>query len=69
MTHSFRQWLVTQISREDDVGRFARDVARDSTAPEGVSVHLWQAHLNERGAGPGATQAFRDAWSVFMRKC
>jgi uncharacterized protein YozE (UPF0346 family) len=68
MSISFRKWLETHTSRDDNVGRFARDVVRDTSAPEGASVHIWQAHLKDRGAGPGALQAFRDAWKEFERR-
>jgi hypothetical protein len=65
MTTSFREWLEAETSREDDIGRFARDVTVDTEAPQGDSRLVWEAHLKERGAGPGATLAFRDAWAQY----
>jgi hypothetical protein len=67
MTTSFLNWLDTQASREDNIGRFARDVAADAEAPSGNSMDAWQAHLKECGAGQGATQALHDAWAEFLR--
>jgi uncharacterized protein YozE (UPF0346 family) len=68
MATSFREWLEQHTSRDDNVGRFARDVVADASAPTGASMHVWQAHLEKRGAGPGATQAFRHAWNEFTLK-
>jgi uncharacterized protein YozE (UPF0346 family) len=67
MSSSFKNWLETQTERDDDLGRFARDVAQDSAAPGGVSMHVWLDHLQRNSAGPGATQAFHDAWSEYLQ--
>jgi hypothetical protein len=39
MVSSFKGWLESHTTRNINVGRFARDVARDATSPPGVSMH------------------------------
>lgn len=63
---SFITWLSTQESRDDPVGDFARDTRCESPVAE-LDYRGWLRYLDLAHACSGAIDAFKQAWSEWMK--
>jgi uncharacterized protein YozE (UPF0346 family) len=62
----FTTWLLRQTKREDPVGDFARDVARDTGWPVDAQDHDdARAYLERQFACSDAIHAFEQAWEAW----
>ena len=63
---TFTNWLKQQKHRQDIVGDLARDAVEDETGPKGnAGYHVWERHLESKGAVQGALDALAEAWREF----
>lgn len=61
---SFLAWSKAQAKRDDVVGEFARDIARDPRAPSGRATKgQWRDHL---GGSQHLAGALSEAWAEFL---
>ncbi|MRW83749.1 hypothetical protein GJ698_06530 [Pseudoduganella sp. FT26W] len=61
---SFLTWLKTQTKREDIVGDFARDAAKDPRAPGGRATKgEWRDYL---GGAQHLVEALNNSWNDFL---
>ena len=59
---TFKEWLIGQTGRADDVGAFAR-LALDSPPTLPSSLQSWKHHL--RGSDPATVKTFERAWHAW----
>ena len=61
----FRKWISVQLSRNDAVGRFARDASNDSDVREWLSREACIASLTNRKASSAFINAAQSAWDEY----
>ena len=61
----FMTWLEQQEQRQDNVGRFARDVAVDPAAPKSCRIATWRRYLKTMWADDWAVEGCDGAFAEY----
>ena len=65
----FNSWILSQTNRNDMVGDFARDVKRDTKAPnDNASKDSWLSHMVHNNASRVAINTFEVAWTEYKNE-
>jgi hypothetical protein len=62
MASTFRGWLVTQQTRSDKIGKFARELSEDPNAPNATDVNEYHEYLSAHGWPEESHQVLADAF-------
>ncbi|MFP7760390.1 YozE family protein [Marisediminicola sp. LYQ134] len=65
MTESFRDWLLEQAERPDEVGELAGSVKDDALFPEHGGKAIYDGYFSADSQSPESHAAFERAWDEF----
>ena len=68
MQHTFYEYLIGQVRRQDYIGELARTAIDDSEAPKEGDFKEWQVYLISRGACKEILEALGLVWVEYTEE-